>query len=135
MINSQIADISVLERLQNQANLSFGNSSMSEIVFNSQEELERLAKKEDALILKYNNAKGILDQIPKNAPGYQRALQIVKQVKYQGEEIAKKRKTMYEKDLAALKAKETDEEIIRKKAGELLEASSTSQDSPFERNN
>jgi hypothetical protein len=130
MTNNQIADISVLEQLQNQANLSFDSSSRS--VFNSKEELISLAKKEDALILKYNNEKAKLDQIPKNAPGYQRQLQIVKQIEEQGIYIAQKRLTMYKNDIAKVRAEETDAKIIRTKETELFKASSTSQYSPFE---
>jgi hypothetical protein len=132
MSNNKIVDISILEQSRNQVNEFFCCSSMDdrEVVINS-EELKRLVKKEDTLILKYNKEKEKLDQVSKNSPSYQKTLQRIKQIRAQGKIIVEKRIAMYEKNLAAIKAKETDRKIINKKVGELLKISITSLHSPF----
>jgi hypothetical protein len=132
MTNNHLADISAFEQLQTKQDSQSYLNSLS--VFNSKEELERLAKQENDVIIQYNKARdelAKLEKTEKGTPQYETAKKTLDNLWKQGTALAKARSTMYKKDVETAK-NETNKELTNK-LGELLKASSTTLESPFEK--
>jgi NAD-dependent SIR2 family protein deacetylase len=138
MSNNSLADISTFEQLQNQTNSSFGITPMNAFqndvtVTNSKEELERLTKQENEIIIQYNKAKSELEKTEKGTPQYTELTKNVDSLWKKGSAIVKAKETMYQNDIKNVTKSVNDEakKELSKKLGELLKATSTTLESPF----
>jgi transcriptional regulator len=137
MSNNNLADISAFESLQNNANRSFGGSQMGAFqtdvtVTNSKEELEKLAKYENDVIIEYNKAKTELDKTEKGTPQYKELEKNIEFLRNKGNKMAQLKDSLYKKDVEH--EKKVVAEITKnlpKKLEELLKAASTQLESPF----
>jgi hypothetical protein len=131
MANNNLADISVFESIQNDQHSKTGMSSLS--VFNSKEELEKLAKYENDIIIEYNKVKDALDKTEKGTPQYNELEKNVKFLLTKGINTARLKDHLYEKDVAhEKKIVEEMQKNLPKKLEELKKAAKTQLESPFD---
>jgi hypothetical protein len=138
MTNNNIADISAFEQLQAGQNAKTGVSQMSAFqadttITNSKEELAKLAKYENDIIIEYNKVKDALDKTEKGTPRYKELEKNVEFLLKKGISTAQLKNHLYEKDIThEKKIVEEMQNNLPKKLEELKKAAKTQLESPFD---